>query len=369
MNEDSVARIEKCIKEIKTGFPDVSGQSLEYGEQVLFHYTSFEKLFSILDGDSLWASRSRFSNDSTEDKILGEDWLKREQYYGDNFILCFCAEDDILSQWRGYCPKGGATIGFRFPKGYSTYTLLDSDFVENLPYSNKKIELYRNRPLPVIYCQSDNESITGINIKENLFKLFDEPKILATGAKLYDVVPYLKNAYFHEEKELRLVFNNSNRDLEKCIRFRKLDDGSMVPYIIIKFGDLLKMGRDLSFTYTQDYINEVFQEKIDFFDTSPIIIPCGRNQSKICMSFLKKIREYKKEIYNDSSREVEQNWVDKYPLQFICDGHLPIVSITVSPCPQQEYIKEVIERFCQSRYWLQTVQVKCSNIPYIAPKL
>ncbi len=369
MNEDNVEAIAKRIKEIQKCFPDISGIPLEDGEQVLYHYTSFEKLFNILNGDSLWASRSRFSNDSTEDKILGDDWLKKEQYYGDNYILCFSNEDDVLSQWRGYCPQGGATIGFRFPKGYSTFTLLDSDFDEKSKLTGKNIELYKNRPLPVVYCQPKEKQIPGINVSENLFAIFDDPETMNTNACLYDIVPYLKNAFFREENELRLVFNNSDRALEKCIRFRTLDDGTMIPYIIVKFGDLLKMGRDLSFTYTDKYITDIFEEKIKNRNNNPIIIPCGRNQSEICKLFMTKIREYKKEIYNDSSREVEQTWADKSPLQIICDGHLPIVSITVSPCPQQNYIKEVIERYCQSHYWLQTVQVKCSNIPYIAPKL
>lgn len=369
MNEDNIEIIEKCIKKVQKCFPSISGIPLKYGEQILYHYTSFEKLFNILNGDSLWASRSRFSNDFTEDKILGDDWLKKEQYYGDNYILCFSNEDDVLSQWRGYCPQGGATIGFRFPSGYSTFTLLDSNFDETSKLTGENIELYKNRPLPVIYCKPKEKQVPGIDVNESLFAIFEDLEINDTKVRLYDIVPYLKNAFFYEEKELRLVFNNSDRALEKCIRFRTLSDGTMIPYIIVKFGDSLKMGRDLSITYTTNYINNIFEKKIKNRNNSPIIIPCGRNQSEICNSFVKKIREYKKEIYMDSRKKVEQNWVDKYPLQIICDGHLPIISITVSPCPQQNYIKEVIERFCQSHYWLQTVQVKCSNIPYIAPKL
>lgn len=369
MNQDRIVEIEKCLSKIKIGFPDFSDSRLEYGEQLLFHYTSFEKLFSILDNDSFWASRSRFSNDSTEDKLLGENWLKKEQYYGDNYILCFCKEDDVLSQWRGYCPQGGATIGLQFPKGFSTYALLNANCESVSGISGEYIELYQNRPLPVIYCQTNDSKVSGINIKNDLLKLFSEPEMNNIDAELYDIVPYLKNSYFFEEKELRLVFNNSNRDLENCIRFRKLDDGSMVPYIVVKYGNLLEMGRDLSYTYSKDYVVELFNQKIKDKDGSPIIIPAGRNQADACAFLSNEIISFKKKIYNDDKLQFEQEMWEEEPIRVLCDGHLPIVSITVSPSPNQEYMKEVIERFCKSRYWLQNVEVKCSKIPYIAPKL
>ena len=61
---------------------------------------------------------------------------------------------------------------------------------------------------------------------------------------------YLKNSYFHEEVEYRLNFDNSDGKLENCIRFRKSSDGSLVPYIVVKYGDLLDSGRCLKHTYT-----------------------------------------------------------------------------------------------------------------------
>lgn len=99
------------------------------------------------------------------------------------------------------------------------------------------------------------------------------------------------------------------------------------------------------------------------------IIPFGKDQPQIYASFFQRIREYKKTLFKDENNYPDQIRWERNPVQIICDGHLPIVSITVSPSLEQEHMKEVIERFCQSKYWLQNVKVKCSKIPYIARKL
>lgn len=368
-NEKNIKDVELCLNEIIKGFPNhiEENKTMQFGVQHIHHYTSFEKLFSILDNDSFWASRSRFSNDSTEEKLVGDDLLKKTQYYGDNYILCFSRDGDVLSQWRGYCPKGGASIEFELPEGSSTYTLLHSDYSISNP-SNDKVELYENRPLPVIYCRTRGSKSKGIET-DKVINLFNEPKFKKIGVKRDDILPYLKNGYFYEENELRLVFNNSNRELENCIQFRKLEDGSMIPYIVVKYGNLQQMGRDLSITYDKKHIEEVFEKKQKDTSSSTIVVPCGRNQSEICSEFSKKIREYKMGIYKDDSKVREQRKWEKHPIKVICDGHLPVVSITISPSQNQEYMKEVVERFCRSKYWLQNVEVKTSKIPYIAPKI
>lgn len=363
INEDKVCGIQRCIGEIFTGFN--KEEDIGYGELTLYHYTPFEKLFSMLSGDALWASRSRFSNDSTEDEMIGKELLEKEQYYSDNYILCFCKKNDILSQWRGYCPKGGASIGFKFPAGMSTYSLLHANYSEDSAKHSCDFELYQNRPFPVIYCKT-NSMQNGIPVND-LMNSFKDKKIKDTGCVLYDIAPYLKNGYFEEERELRLVFNNSDGAIENCVQFRKLDDGSMVPYIVVKCGNINNRGRSLSHTYNEDAIKELFKQSLESRNT--ILIPNGRDQSVIYNSLFAKITDHKKEIHKDSGKVAERRRWETNPLRIVCEGHLPVVSITVSPSPQQEYMKEVIERFCRSKYWLKNVEVNCSKIPYVAPKL
>jgi hypothetical protein len=116
---------------------------------LLFHYTSAAGLQGIVQDRKLWATDLRFLNDSSElalalellrtefDRIPmpepdgyedGPDgptpwwdgWVRNpvERYlreWEDHFrcyVTCFCATDDLLSQWRGYTAGQGYSIGF-----------------------------------------------------------------------------------------------------------------------------------------------------------------------------------------------------------------------------------------------------------------
>ncbi len=372
LNENELPSIAKAINGLIAGFHDVSRPvSNNECTDILYHYTSIEKLFSILEGDSFWASRSRFSNDSTEGEILGAEWINKEHYYGDNYIVCFCGDNDKLSQWRGYCPYGGASIGFKFIDS-STYTICKSGESD----SKNNMELYKNTPLPVIYCRTDDSAPndSGIyNAKENLNNSWDEiTKKLPDQnngihhIEMRHIVPYLKSGYFIEENEYRLVFDNTNGELEDYIQFRTLSDGIKIPYIIVKYGNLINGGNSIRRYFTKDNIEQIFNERIKSSMREPIVIPAGKDQKEICREFTGHFNLHKSE--RASSKMLEKRWQTN-PLRIICEGHLPIVSITVSPSPKQQYIKEVIERFCKSKYWLQNVEINCSNIPYINPNI
>lgn len=372
LNEYKLSSVTKAINGLISGFPAESRPPIKSTcTDILYHYTSIEKLFSILEEDAFWASRSRFSNDSTEGEILGKDWINREHYYGDNYIVCFCGDNDKLSQWRGYCPYGGASIGFKFINE-STYTIYKSGMGE----TKSNMELYKNTPLPVIYCRTDNyaENDNGIyDAKENLLNSWKEIEQLLPDKNnepykigLRDIVPYLKSGYFIEESEYRLMFDNSNGELEDYIQFRTLTDGTKIPYIIVKCGDLLRNENSLKRFFTSDKIKKIFDEHINSRIREPIVIPVGRDQKDVCREFTKLFAQHKIERLDNP--KLEERWKTN-PLRIICEGHLPIVCITVSPSPKQKYIKEVIERFCKSKYWLQNVEINCSNIPYINPNI
>jgi hypothetical protein len=123
-------------------------------EKILYHYTSLEGLLGILginssQPQSIWATNILYLNDASELNYALE--LLKEQICnfqkgpvnvlapggmffqklmelieGENFIptgplgyyVCsFSQEEDLLSQWRGYCPKGiGVSLGFKFSK-------------------------------------------------------------------------------------------------------------------------------------------------------------------------------------------------------------------------------------------------------------
>lgn len=297
------------------------------------HYTSLPVLFSILDGDECWLSNVRFSNDSSEELILGDQRELRDDY-----IICFCENGDLLSQWRGYCPSGGASILFYMRKEMY-FSVLRSDYSDTHKY-----EYILNRPLPVIYF---TENPRPDEIK--FFKDFVRTRHYKPEIKVNDIWPYVKNGSFKEELESRLVFSNSEGELDRCVRFRTLENGVKVPYVVVKCGDIGKMsGR--SVTGISGWTDTMLRKRYN--SHLPVFIEEGSDQDEIYKDLRKKIKK------------IAGNCKNEFPV--ICKGHLPIIRITVAPSPDQERVAEEIRRFCRSKYWLRDVYVECSKIPYIS---
>lgn len=298
------------------------------------HYTSLPVLFSILDNDECWISNVRFSNDASEELLLDDTGDTRDDY-----VMCFCDSDDQLSQWRGYCHSGGASIDFYLDKPMD-YSVLWSDYKYPTNY-----ELHENLPLPVIYFPSKP---TNTDIRE--FKLFVNTWRGNDGEKidLADILPYIKNNNFNEERELRMVFSNLEGRLDKCVRFRTLDNGVKVPYMVIKCGDIGKMmGKCSTDVFMID--DTYLQDRLD--NNEPIWISEGSDQKEIFFEVRKKVDEFLRGT-NDT-------------IKIFCRGHLPIMQIRVAPSDNQKRVIEQIKRFCTSKYWLSDVKVLPSEIPYV----
>ncbi|MCH5264759.1 MAG: DUF2971 domain-containing protein [Lachnospiraceae bacterium] len=309
-------------------------------EGKFIHYTSINSAFAILDGDTFWASNVRFSNDATEERMLKLDGLENR----DDYIICFCSENDMLSQWRGYCHNGGVAIKLNL--NYTQeYSILHADYETSGNYI-----IYENTPLPVIYLnQKDNPEQVRAHMKNDINSCGYASEIL-----LEDMLPYLKNGHFREEREMRMIFSNRAGLLSKCIRFRTLPDGVKVPYIVIKHGNMGKM-KGACTTDISQYDNEKIMELSN--DREPIWIEEGYDQEAKYFEMLNHV-----ECFQERT-----NW--RGPISVLCKGKLPIEEITVAPTYDRERKVEQIRRFCQSKYWLKNVVVKASNIPYIQPLL
>lgn len=107
---------------------------------LLFHYTSTEGLVGIVTSKTFFLSDMMASTDQTEIRygldivqdvrrqLLGErgsdPFLEPFLTFngaglGDSWFvhaICFCAKDDVLTQWRGYSPAGGCAIGVDFKR-------------------------------------------------------------------------------------------------------------------------------------------------------------------------------------------------------------------------------------------------------------
>ncbi len=304
----------------------------DISENRFCHYTSLPVLFSILDGDECWISNARFSNDSSEELLL-----KDMRNIKDDYIMCFCDSDDQLSQWRGYCHDGGASIEFYFSEPMS-YSILRADYSKPTDY-----ELYINRPLPVIYFPSKP---TNTEIRE--FEAYVNGWDGDEKIQLEDMLPYVKNNLFCEERELRMVFSNVDGNLDKCVRFRTLANGVKVPYMVIRNGDIGKMlgkcGTDVT-KIDDTYLKEHYETN------KPIWIEEGSDQSQV----YKKVKEKIDKFLVGKSRGIK----------VFCKGHLPIMQIRVAPSDNQTRVIEQVKRFCRSKYWLCDVEVLPSEIPYV----
>lgn len=319
--------------------------SPQKGPSHFYHYTSLPVLFSILEKDAMWVSGTRFSNDSSEEILLNNDAFYDINYRGDSFILCFSDKGDCLSQWRGYCFNGGAAIEFDIGSP-RLYSVLHADNETSYKY-----ELVHNTPFPVIYVDRELLSRSKTTLSDQILSDSTEKKYDPWEAQ--DIIPYLKDRAFAEESEWRLMFGNHKGELSKCVRFRTLQDGVKVPYMIIKSGDLGKNLSGCMFDlgkYSDAELN-LLREKGIYC----ITIPQGNDQESVYYKL--------EEVVNKHNLSQK----GRIPIRIYCEGHLPIKRIIVAPTYDRERVAEKIKRYCWSNYWLRNVEVTYSSIPYIPP--
>ena len=202
----------------------------------LFHYTSGAGLLGIVSSGEIWGGNYSFMNDRSEfiyatdmfrgvigdmagkqrsraarellDLVLGSD----EANDNDMYVVSFCEEPDLLSQWRGY----GAQA--------TRYCLrIDGSKIDDYMWE-------RSPPLPVTYDASKQ--------RETLRALIDSHlSVLATARRKRNVVhdgalsiytsallflATFKDPSFHEEKEWRHVFlvpESRHADISEHLRF------------------------------------------------------------------------------------------------------------------------------------------------------
>lgn len=102
-------------------------------QEILYHYTSQSGLYGIITSRSLWATDIHYVNDSFEfsyaidmaKRILDSKWKNEIEFTEmikshllsicsvHKYVFSLTAKGNLLSQWRGYCPKsGGYALGF-----------------------------------------------------------------------------------------------------------------------------------------------------------------------------------------------------------------------------------------------------------------
>lgn len=224
-------------------------------EKILFHYTSLEGLLGIIKSGSIWATNILYLNDASElnysiglfknevRKFLNEknilnalsleyqllneliEIIDDEKFFNKDlayFVSSFSEEKDLLSQWRGYCPKGiGFSLGFKLSKLKECGKCL----IKPCLYD----ELEQRRDLRKI-IEDDFEKVkTNSNTNWQELEKFRKNYITGVISKFIGLAPTFKHRKFIEEKEWRaIVLSPTNEG----INFRS-GQTMIVPYIEI----------------------------------------------------------------------------------------------------------------------------------------
>lgn len=352
-------------------------------------YAPKSTMYSMLESDSLYLFCSELSNDRTENRMIH---LNKPQ---DTYITCFYHNNnfqnnsephnssDVYSQWMSYCREGGAAFEFYFGQDFidiaqiknseekydeilkKSPRIFDFSLICSNPKDSSDFIKYYTYPFRVQYFDNavfseSTEENGKIDLDSNSFVL--QIKDLAKDQKigLEYVAPYFKHSGFVQESEARLAVIDMDNRLSQCINYMNKNDGTRIPYIILKFGDLDDLNRPCVFNGFDNYDSKSLQDKIQEFIKSiprwkrnknhPIIIPQGRNQE---------------EVYNIFEKIIElEESQNKGNFRIICQGHLPIVKITLAPTQDRKEQKKMMEIFCKSKYWLRRVEICESDIPY-----
>lgn len=389
---------------------------------LVYQYRNFSSFWKIIKSDSFWATNARFSNDEAEQQFgidvissicAGKPELHNLENMGldENYIVCFCRENDKLSQWRGYAPEGGVSLGFDFgmPRAFSVlrndtdtpsyvlqYVGLDGVKYISPKRDDQSIEQYSND------CR---EQIALVNSAAPE----DEAKVFQR--EIQKKAPFIKHSGFEEEDECRLVFRNQNGNLDNCICYRDLNDASLrYPYIAVKAalpedspacfvrvciqGDKeVELAKKLegalkathpTLVHTCRLTPDTLQDADEPFCTGCVLRrwedlhsyqPCRskappsnaeyeyclhEDENCIIISQGKNQREVFEIVH-----ELVQSFCQSEPkISVWCEGHLPLRKITVGPCPNQSNMIEAIQHYCKHTYWLRDVKIEASKIPF-----
>lgn len=335
---EELLSLDKTVKLLRSPISGMEPPRNPEDKYIFYHYTSLFVFHNIVENQEFWAHNTRFSNDYMEERLVSQSFLNEyDNYCRDHYFICLCGGNDLLSQWRGYCPGGGVSIELSFPDKLVDFTVLGKTG-RNMP------EFY-SCPLPVSYFKMDsykNRAPLQSELKRN---------------NRIQFLPLIKNAYFYEEQEYRVLFANKEHALDNCIFERALENETCVPYIKVKFNEI--SDRQIS---RRAALDDLSYEKLmtDLCITREgrhfVVIPSCPQQESIYNNLSKKLKVYYK------GQSIKMNASNRITL--LCAGKPPITGVKISPMPDRERIREQIEHVCSTRYWLRDVPVTCSDIPY-----
>lgn len=181
----------------------------EKDKDLLFHYCTAETFYKIVCGQKLRFSDISKSNDSREIKLLFDlykKWAREkgkeisdffiqnafnlDQEHHRNYCFCLTENGNILSQWRGYAPSGGFSIGFskeKLNQYLSTISTLDG----KTPQIGA-----------IEYVDEKDERL------DNVFEEIGTNNAVEVFHRLRNTTVLFKSKMFKEEAEKRIWFDS-----------------------------------------------------------------------------------------------------------------------------------------------------------------
>jgi hypothetical protein len=252
--------LDESLKKVEQDYQELFSQAQGAPPRTLFHYTNGVALQGILESNRFWATHAQYLNDSTE-LIYVYDFIKAavEKHIGKQapaainelgrqittlldplhlhdfltaYIVCFCEEGDLLSQWRGYGSGGvgGYALGLDAKQTGGRLGLMTPE---------QDLELFR-----VIY----DRSVQGALIDSIVSRTFDVLRSIeekhgsnAAWAAMFVCTTFVqrelatclicfKNPAFSEEREWRIVHVKPSNKAGADVKHR-VTATNIIPYV------------------------------------------------------------------------------------------------------------------------------------------
>lgn len=373
---------------------------------LLYHYATNETLWKILESDCFLARNIRFSNDSEEYKIgqsTIEKYIINHKELSDMekkailirikenpmmyYMICFCESGDLLSQWRGYA-KDGVSIGLDFTGGITNksllyrhveyFSILNNKKSQEMLKEKKEEERYYIEGNPLVFLQmpykvqytQPAKKLLSKNVERALNEIWNNGREEERISRLLQYIPFIKDKGFAEEAEFRLIYDmeflGESKAHSSRVRSQKIDyldvNNLKKPYISVEIGqatkkkgnvtevvlgtDVIELAEMLQFTKSEKKVALVKDE-----NRKGVYIGEGDNQEDI----LEWIEKYV-EVWKVPQKK-------KNAVKMWCEGHLPIRKVIIGPGEKQIDMKESLEHYKNTVYWLRYIDVELSKIP------
>ncbi|MEM5425095.1 DUF2971 domain-containing protein [Paraburkholderia ferrariae] len=250
VRERFLARHEKALADVGT----------------LYHYTTADGLKSILASRDFWATSITHLNDSSELEYGLNLFLHRVAKLKDErkneavsqfaaaiderfkfptgllfpaYVVCFCENGNLLSQWRGYGSGGG---GYSIGLSPAVGATLEG---KSMTLDQGILHLRQ-----VIYDTSEQAALLdellhglvpvleqcGASMHPEQFRVeVMEAVIIDLQMHLADLLPCFKSHTFSEEQEWRYIYFASREPMRN--RQFRVRDGNFVPYVSLRLLD------------------------------------------------------------------------------------------------------------------------------------